>query len=121
MQQDRTALELLLARHRVNELDVHALQDLEGEEPPLPKAPAPAGPPQVPKPQYETIRRNHWLSRARPKRLPRDEMETCTCTVIKGVLAGRIQLPALIVLRCMVCWQALPGCLLQVVSSLQSS
>ena len=47
-------------------------------------AAAGAGGGSFPKPQYENIKRSVWLSRARPKRLPRDEMETCTCSVIKG-------------------------------------
>lgn len=43
-----------------------------------------AEPAKVPRPQYETIKRNIWLSKARPKRLPLDEMETCNCSVIRG-------------------------------------
>lgn len=32
-----------------------------------------------PKPQYETIRRNVYVSRPRPKRLPKDDIPVCNC------------------------------------------
>lgn len=71
---------------------VHVMQDvmeLEEEQEARPATQVTAnGIMEVPRPQFDFTKRNIWLGRARPKRLPRDEMETCTCSVIKGTEPG---------------------------------
>ncbi|KAK9784756.1 hypothetical protein WJX73_000630 [Symbiochloris irregularis] len=78
---------------RTDGIDEEALLDL-AEEAGAEAVQAQAEPTKAPRPQYENIRRNIWISRARPKRLPLDEMETCNCSVIRGEPASLLSIPA---------------------------